>query len=419
MEVVWVLPSTLRCFFACTGLVWELIPLRFLLPGLTLTWATLANIQYFAANSAVTVFILRMSAALSTALLISVPVCLAGWVPRRELATKMGIFTSMAPLATSVGSLPISEIVHFADGYWTQHWALIYLFAGIPPLITCLFIPNLALSSLLCVPMSVPSTTENAQNRRERRAPFLRRVGRVVLDPKNYLLALAFWAVHMTFAPNPCIYGAENQFTFTYVPRFLYKIGVTLSSSFETFHMAVFAPYFVAIFATLVITKASDRVGNRSKFVCIQAGVSGVCFGVMSVTAANNWNPWIIYVAAFPVTAGYFTLTSLIITWAMNNEESLFSRMVVICFFAIMAELGTQLSPNGVYPYFRTQYEWTDPLYIKVHILDTAMMALVGTVSYGLYRYLRRENRKLPVKSWNYAQQSAEGDRTEILEYIC
>lgn len=413
MEAVWVLPPSIRPFFALIGLTWGLVRLKPVLLALSAIWAILACFKYLATGSVMTVFALHMLTALSTSMIISVPVCLAAWVPSQKLGTRIGIFMSMIPLTTSFLSLPISEIVHLFNQYWKHEWRLIYLFSGIPPLIAFLGILVTVPSNLPAAPIFIASTTRHKNYERNSWAGLLLRAGKVVIDPKNSLLALAFWAVNMTFAPNPCLYGTKLDLTFTYIPRFLYFISSDLGNSFDTFHMYVFAPYAVAAAVTVASTRASDRTGTRSRYILVHAMIAAASFAIMAITGTLHHTPWVLYLASFPVTSAYFSLTSLIITWAMNNEVTTFNRMVVISLFAIFGELGTQLSPNGVYPYFRTPQEWTDPLQIRVHLIDIAMMLLVIVISYWLRYHLSRENRKLK----KIRQQLAE-DETMFFEYV-
>lgn len=408
MEVIWVLPPSIRPIFACIGLFWGLFRLKTTLLALSAVCGILACSNYLAAGSAIAVFVLHMVNALSTSVLISVPVILAAWVPSPgKLGTKIGLFTSMLPLTTSFLSLPISEATYLFSGYWKGHWILIYLFSGIPPLVGFLVILFIIPSDLPGAPIFVTPTRENKKHEQTTLAGLLYRVGKVVVDPKNYMLALAFWAVHMTFAPNPCLYGTEFDLTFTYIPRFLYFICSDLATSFETFHMYVFAPYAVATIVTIASTRASDRAGARCRYILGHAITAAISFAIMTVTSAVTVRPWILYLASFPVTAAYFSMTSLIITWAMNNETTTFNRMVVISLFAVVDEVGTQLSPNGVYPYFRNPHEWTDPLQIRVHLIDIAMMILVIVILYWVRHHLLRKNRIREVKSRHLVEDDA------------
>jgi hypothetical protein len=75
----------------------------------------------------------------------------------------------------------------------------------------------------------------------------------------------------------------------------------------------------------------------------------------------------------------------------MNIEMSSFGRMVAISLFAILGAVGTQLSPNGVFPYFQNAQGWTDPMQIKVHLIDIGIIAVVGIISYWLQQSLKRE----------------------------
>jgi hypothetical protein len=327
----------------------------------------------------------------------------------------------MVPLGTSFLALPISEGIHIYELYWKHHWKSIFLFAAIPSFLAFLFTINLVGGSVPCVPLFSTSTVRSLEGRRNSRRrlldrflTFFQNAGAAIIRPRNLLLALSFWAVHMTFAPNPGIFGTEDNMTFTYVPRFLYFIYVDLSSTFEDFHLCIFIPYALAVLVTIIMAKISDHKRVRSTFILFWVAVSSACFTIIIIASASGWSTWILYLASVPITSGYFALTTLIITWTMDNEKTDIGRLVVVSVFAVVEEVGTQLSPNGVFPYFRTPFEWTDPLQIRVHMIDIGMMGLVAATTLWLRRYLVKENESICASSSSLEPRLREGKLTGI-----
>lgn len=148
------------------------------------------------------------------------------------------------------------------------------------------------------------------------------------------------------------------------------------------------APPFLFAFLVVIVTALlSDRYRSRSFFIFVLALFGAGGYFIIALAGIFQWPSIIRYLGVFPACAGFFSAITLIITWALNNQDTDSKRGTGIAMLNIIGQcgplLGTRLYPDSDAPY-----------YIKGMLVCAAFMLLVGVLSIILRFILARENRK-------------------------
>ena len=196
-------------------LLYKVIPPHIYIALCVVSWGAIAAVQSVA-NSFAIMVVLRALLGLSEAAFgPGVPFYLSFFYRRNELATRVGLFISAAPLATSFASSLAYVIVQVAERSNIAGWRLLFLVEGFPSMIVAVF-------AWYYLPDN-PSTARYFTNR-EKKVALLRvrkekmaglkgreekkglqwkQILKTLMDPKCYITAAMFFSCNVAFSSLP------------------------------------------------------------------------------------------------------------------------------------------------------------------------------------------------------------------------
>lgn len=323
-----------------------------------------------------------------------IPYYLSFFFKREELALRTGFFISAAPLATSFASTLAWAIIKVGERSPIASWRLLFLVEGFPSVLV-------AVVAWRTIPDS-PGSAKYLSKRekkvarlrlRKQKGPNdtgrnggleIREVLETVTDPKTYLTAFMFFCTNMAFSSMP-----------VFLPTIIHEMGHSVLIS-----QALSAPPYLISFIVVILTAwMSDRMQNRSLFVCFHALLSASGYAFMAIAGALGWTTWWRYAGIYPAAIGFFSVITIIITWTINNQESESKQGVGFAMLQIIGQCGPLV---GVELYPQTDA----PLYTKGMSICSAAMLLVVALALILRLYLARKNKSAEV----YGHVGEEGN---------
>lgn len=281
---------------------------------------------------------------------------------RSELAYRVGLQISAAPLATSFASSLAWLIVKVSEGGPIEPWRALFLFEGLPSILTAAFAWYF-----------IPDSPETARylDARQRKVARLRlqeesrhdqtsileekksasRVGfmsrlkssttiKTLSSLVPWLQALIFLSINVSFAS---------------LPVFLPTIIRSMSFSALTSQILSAPPYFLSFVFVLFIGRLSDSIANSrgyclmacSAFSAISYFIIGL-FGYLESTTIISDKVSIIvrYVAVYGAAMGLFSSVVLIITWNLNNQPSKKEKGLAMMIMNIVGQCGPLIGVN-------------------------------------------------------------------------
>ncbi|KAK5121435.1 hypothetical protein LTR85_005268 [Meristemomyces frigidus] len=391
--------------FEWMTLCYKIFPPHIYISCCVFAWGVLASLQSLASSWPL-LMVLRALLGIGEAAFVGIPFYLSFFFRKDELAFRIGLFISAAPLATSFASSLAWVIVGLGNKTGIASWRLLFLLEGFP---ACL----IAVWAWWWLP-DAPSTARWL-TARERKVATLRmrkegdgdsisekassqstvprhkqklrwnEVFKTLKDPKAYLTAGMFFCCNVAFSSMP-----------VFLPTIVNQMGFSRLAS-----QGLSAPPFLSSFVIVLITTfASDRIKSRSIPMIFHALVAMTGYIFLAVAGALHSGYLLRYLAVFPICAGFFSAVAIVITWTVNNQQSDEGKGTGIAMLNIIGQmgplLGTRLYPDGEGPY-----------YVKGMSVCAVAMALVAALALALRFVLKAENGRL-MKSWIEAQ--AEGE---------
>jgi MFS transporter, ACS family, tartrate transporter len=199
------------------------------------------------------------------------------WFPSRERAKAVGFFMSAIAISYAIGAPISGGIMSLFGGVWgLDDWRWLFLIEGIPAVLAGVFV-------LFYLDDGPEDATwlqedekrwlaerlegeEEARTERERHS-----VGGALKDPR----VLAFGLLYFCMVVN--VYGISF-----WVGEIVDKVG-GLSDVGKGFVTAI--PYTVAIFGLVLISRRSDRTGERKLHTAIPLAIAAVAFAISTVVS--------------------------------------------------------------------------------------------------------------------------------------
>lgn len=146
-------------------------------------------------------------------------------------------------------------------------------------------------------------------------------------------------------------------------------------------------PYLLAFIVVLISASLSDRLHNRSHFVCFHACLGALGYTLIAVAGARGWGIGWRYAGVYPAAAGFFSAVTIIITWTINNQPSDSKKGTGLAMLNLIGQcgplLGTRLYPDS-----------DKPLYLRGMSICAGFMLFVAVLSLALRFTLARRNRR-------------------------
>ena len=316
---------------------------------------------------------------------------LAFFYKRSELAYRVGLQISAAPLATSFASSLAWVIVKLSQDGPIEPWRVLLLVEGFPSIFT-------AIAAYYFIP-DTPSTARYL-TLRERKVATLRLQSldapHTETEPQLSSLALILRTLISPISLLPALMFLSINVAFASLPVFLPTIIASMSFSPLTSQALSAPPYLFAFFSVLLIGHHSDRANSRSAYLLFTSVLSGLSYATIAFTGYLSSTDTIDeitsisirYLAIYPAAIGLFSSVVLIITWSLNNQQSSTARGAGLTILNIVGQcgplIGVRLFPKDEGPY-----------YVKGMAVSAAFMAAVAVLSLGLRLYLQRLNARL------------------------
>ncbi|KAL8761733.1 MAG: hypothetical protein Q9184_002175 [Pyrenodesmia sp. 2 TL-2023] len=402
---------TLRSFYI-TYILFEWMPVLYtvLTPSTYIAscvavWGIIASLQALA-TSYVSLCILRALLGISEAAFSpGVPVFLATFYKRDELAYRIGLFISSAPLATSFASSLAWLITKLGQQSPIAAWRMLFIVEGFPSVIISVFafyyIPDtpgaaryLTKRERKVAELRLRQEETKGQHETSGKTFRWKEICETLKDPKCYLTATMFCSCNVAFSSLP-----------VFLPTIIEDMGYSALRS-----QALSAPpYLIAFIVVLVTAYYSDKYQNRSFFVCFHALLAAGGYAMITIAgifkASAMWRYWGVY----PAASGFFSAVTLLITWTINNQDSNTKKGTGVAILNIIGQLGPFIG-TALYP------EADSPYYIRGMATCTIFMLVVAGLSLLLRTILQNEK---TVRDTPYITIQGNGELDGLVDGEC
>ncbi|KAK0796435.1 hypothetical protein LTR75_010217 [Friedmanniomyces endolithicus] len=394
--------------FEWMTICYQLFPPHIYISCCVFAWGVLAALQAVTTNFA-GILVLRALLGIGEAAFVGIPFYLSFFFRQDELAFRIGLFISAAPLATSFASSLAWLIVRFGDHTGIASWRLLLLVEGFPACLIAVWawrwIPDAPQTALWLTSRErrvatlrmrkesdgdggVLSEHHVSQSRvpRHKRKFNWREALRTLKDPKAYLTAGMFFCCNVAFSSMP-----------VFLPTIVHSMGYSTLAS-----QGLSAPPFLFAFVAVLITAfLSDRLRSRNGPMIFHACLAMAGYILLAVAGTLRFGHLVRYLAVFPICAGFFSAVTIVITWTVNNQPSDEGKGTGMAILNVIGQmgllLGTRLYPDAEGPY-----------YVKGMSVCAVAMAMVGVLAFTLRMVLRAENARRK-SGWREAEEE-EGE---------
>lgn len=360
-------------------LLWKILPPKYYAPSMVIAWGIIstccAAVTNWSGMMALRFFLGLFEAAYGP----GIPYYLTFFYYRHEIAFRIGIFMSVAPIASAfAGALAygITKNQHLA----MESWRVLFLVEGLPTIAVGILgyfvIPNdprqcyyltehekaIAISRL---------AKQTGRTERSHKLNWKENM-LAIIDPKNFFPMLMYFGINVSFASLP-----------VFLPTILHGMGY---SSIDAQGLTA-PPYLFTACIVLLAAWISDRFKQRGAFITGLASVSAAGFLILALCEVTG----VKYFAVFLAAGGIFPCIALTLSWLTNNQGTESKRGIGIVITMTVGQcgpvLGTRIFPESDAPYYK-----------KGFFISFGMSLLVAICSICLRVYLMFENKKLDEK---------------------
>lgn len=407
-------------------LLYRLVPAHVYISLCVLSWGVVASLQSLTTSFSQLLVLRGLLGITEAAFGPGVPFYMTFFYKRSELAYRVGLQISAAPLATSFASSLAWVIVKISRNGPIAPWRALFLVEGFPSIITAVaawyYIPDspskaryLTARERKVAVMRLQSEQHHSHSRGSSTSGEaishrinIKEIVDTLLDPKSYLTALMFLSVNVSFSS---------------LPVFLPTIINSMSFSPLASQALAAPPYLFAFFFVLLIARYSDKIyDSRSWFLMGVALLSAISYAGIAIAGALHssigeaGSITIRYVAVYGAAMGLFSSVTLIITWTLNNQATATGKGTGLTILNLIGQCGPLI---GVHVFPKSQ----GPFYIQGMAVCAAFMALGVAGLAGVLRLvLRRENKRngflMPPSGGEYELMStpAEGKDETLVD---
>ncbi|RMZ76352.1 hypothetical protein DV738_g5025, partial [Chaetothyriales sp. CBS 135597] len=357
----WLLTAFYICYIAFEWMImlYRVLPARVYVPLCVLSWGIVASVQSVATNFTQMLVLRGLLGVAEAAFGPGVPFYLSFFYKRSELAYRVGLQISAAPLATSFASSLAWLVVRLSRNGPVESWRVLFLVEGFPSVLAA-----------VAAWYWIPNGPADASWLSERERPKINwsEILHTLADPKCYLTALMFFSVNVSFAS---------------LPVFLPTIINAMEFSPLASQALAAPPYLCAFVFLLVIAYKSDRVrDSRSLFLIGAALLSAASYAAIALAGAlrrrgllgDTASIIVRYSAVYGAAIGLFTAVTLIITWTLNNQASAEAKGTGMVVLNLVGQCGPLV---GVRLFPKTH----GPEYVPGMAVCAAFMTAVAVLS--------------------------------------
>lgn len=377
-------------------LLYRLLPAHVYISLCVLTWGLVASLQSITTSFSQLLILRGLLGITEAAFGPGVPFYMTFFYKRSELAYRVGLQISAAPLATSFASSLAWIIVKLSQNGPIAPWRALFLVEGFPSIFAAVaawyYIPDSPSKARYLTPrerkvalMRLQSEQQTSHSRSNSASSMtlaerlnVKDILITLLDPKSYLTALMFLSVNVAFSS---------------LPVFLPTIISSMSFSPLASQALAAPPYLFAFFFVLIIGRYSDKyVDSRSLFLIGVALLSAVSYagialaGTLHEALGDVGCITIRYIAIYGAAMGLFASVTLIITWTLNNQATATGKGTGLTILNVIGQCGPLI---GVHLFPESQ----GPFYIQGMAVCAGFMAIgVAGLSFVLRIVLKRAN---------------------------
>lgn len=408
-------------------LLYRVVPPHVYISMCVLSWGLVASLQSVTTSFKQLLILRAVLGITEAAFGPGVPFYMTFFYKRSELAYRVGLQISAAPLATSFASSLAWVIVKVSQNGPIAPWRALFLVEGFPSILTAVaawyYIPDSAAKAryLTARERKVAVLRLQAEQRQSQSASHgdgvsaaatssaslglslshrlnVKDIVSTIRDPKSYLAALMFLSVNVSFSS---------------LPVFLPTIIHSMSFSALTSQALAAPPYLFAFIFVLFVGRYSDQIADSRAWFLIAAALwsalsyAGIAVaGSLHESLGEAGSITIRYVAVYGAAMGLFASVTLIITWTLNNQPTATGKGTGLTILNVVGQCGPLI---GVHVFPKTQ----GPFYVQGMAVCAAFMALgVAGLAAVLRLVLQRENAR------NGFSESRGGDEYELVSSL-
>ncbi|KAI6916344.1 MFS general substrate transporter, partial [Hortaea werneckii] len=281
--------------FEWMTLCYKIFPPHIYISCCVMAWGVLASLQSITSSFG-GLLVLRTLLGIGEAAFVGIPFYLSFFFRKDELAFRIGLFISAAPLATSFASSLAWGIVSLGGKTGIASWRLLFLLEGFPACLVAVWawwwLPDNPASARWLrdrdrkvailrmrkedegVEPSEKASAAQANLPRHKQKFNWRLVLSTLKDPKAYLTAGMFFCCNVAFSSMP-----------VFLPTIVSSMGFSQKAS-----QGLSAPPFLfAFFVVLVTAFLSDRIKSRSIPMIFHATLTMLGYIVLAVAGAAHF----------------------------------------------------------------------------------------------------------------------------------
>ena len=394
-------------------LLYKLVPAHVYISLCVLSWGIVACLQSLTTSFVQMLALRGVLGVGEAAFSPGLPFYMTFFYRRSELAYRVGLQISAAPLASSFASSLAWLIVKLSQGSPMEPWRALFLFEGFPAIFVAIVawysIPDSPSSASYLTPRECRvaelrlqhdtvsedySTTSVNQSSTTRTGLQGSELLRTLLDPKSYLTALMFLSVNVAFSS---------------LPPFLPSVINDMNFSALTSQALAAPPYLLSFGFVLLISYLSDKTpDSRGVYIIAVSLLSSLSYGMIAVAGGLHYqigdtaSVIIRYLSIYGAAMGFFSAVTLIITWTLNNQPSATGRGMGMTILNVIGQcgplIGVRLFPKSQAPY-----------YVQGMTICAAFMLGVAALALALRLYLQYLNaRNARVVEYEMVEQGQE-----------
>lgn len=353
------------------------------IPMCVFFWGLIASLQSVVPNYSALIVLRALLGITEAAFGPGVPFFLSRFFRPEELAYRVGLFISAAPLANSFASSLAWAIVYITEkSRLISPWRALFLIEGFPSLFVALWawylIPDSPETTSYLTPYERRIAVTRLPKASSKRSISLHELLQTLGSFTPWLTAAMFLLTNISFSSLPI-----------FLPTILEKsLGFSALSS-----QALSAPPYLLSFAFLLpITRLSDRLRMRAVPIIVLGLLASLSYFGIAILAhaspSSHLSIILRYALIFPVAIGLFSVVTLIITWTLNNQSSETGKGTGMAVINLVGQCGPLI---GV----RAFPERDEPGYVRGMAVCGAAMLGVAGVAAALGVMLRKRNRDL------------------------
>lgn len=348
-------------------LLYRVIPPHIYITLCVLSWGLIASLQSVSTSFSTLIVFRALLGVAEAAFGPGVPFYLSFFYKRTELAYRVGLFISAAPLATSCASTLAWVIVKLFQHGPLEPWRALFLIEGFPSIIVAVFAWHIIPDSPSSARFLTPRERKVAKLRLQPDEPSPSKATITSSSPTENTTGLSLTdLIHTLLTPTtyltPLMFFSAN-ISFSSLPVFLPTILHSMSLSPLLSQLLSAPPYLISFIFVLLISHLSDRHPNsRSTYIILTSLLSSLSYtsialaGYYHSALGPTFTLLIRYVGVFGAAMGFFAAITLIITWTLNNQPTATGKGTGMALLNVVGQcgplVGTHLYPEGDAPYF-------------------------------------------------------------------